>query len=87
MPNKADPDDSDAILLVERIQLPVSVPDWIFVEAGDVLKSSPFLGVVTGLLSVENKFTKITISLFCERSKQGISKLLAITCQSCRLSR
>ena len=50
MPNKADPDDSDAILLVERIQLPVSVPDWIFVEAGDVLKSSPFLGVVTGLL-------------------------------------
>ena len=75
VPNKADPHDSDAILLVERIQLPVSVPNWIFVEAGDVLKSSPFLSVVTRLPSVENKFTKITIGLFCKRSKQGISKL------------
>ena len=87
MPNKADPDDSDAILLVERIQLPVSVPDWIFVEAGDVLESSPFLGVVTGLFSVENEFTKITISLFGERSKHGISKKLKSTFQSYQLFR
>ena len=87
VPHKADPHDSDAVLLVERIQLPVSVPNWIFVEAGDVLKSSPFLGVVTGLLSVENKFTKITIGLFREGSKQGISNLPVITCQSCQLFR
>jgi len=73
VPNEENPDDSDAILLVERIQLPVSVPNWIFVEASDVFKSSPFLGVVTRLLSIEDEFTKVSVSLFSERSKYGVS--------------
>ena len=87
VPDKANPNYSDTVLFVERIQLPVSVPDWVFVEAGDVLKSSPFLGVVTGLFSVENEFTKITISLFGERSKHGIKKNLKSTFQSYQLFR
>ena len=74
VPNEANPYYSNAVLFVERIQLPISVTNWVFVKAGDVLESSPFLGVVTRLLSVQDKFTEITISLFGQCSKYEISK-------------
>ena len=85
VPNEANPYYSNAVLFVERIQLPISVTNWVFVEAGDVLESSPFLGVVTRLLSVEDKFTEITISLFGQCSKYEISKILVSTFQSYQL--
>jgi|LakMenE18May11ns_1017448.scaffolds.fasta_scaffold9509707_2 hypothetical protein len=52
MEHKAAPHKSDTVLFMEWAQFPVSVANWVLEEAGNVLKSSPFLSVVTGLLCV-----------------------------------
>ncbi len=53
---------------MEGVELPVGVPDGVLVEASDVLKRSPLLGVVTRLFSVEYKFTKVAIGFLGQRS-------------------
>ena len=56
---------------MEGAQLPVSVTNWVFEETSNVLEGSPLLGVVAGLLCVQDKLGEVTVSLFSKRSKLG----------------
>ena len=71
--DQAHPHESDAVLFVEGAQLPVSVTNWVFEETSNVLEGSPLLGVVAGLLCVQDKLGEVTVSLFSKRSKLGYS--------------
>ena len=82
MPNKANPNQTDSILLVERIQFPVSVADWVFVESGNIFERSPLLSVVSGLFSVEHKFAEISISFLGESSIRFVKLYDSLTCRS-----
>ena len=64
------PDEAHAVLIMEAFSLPVGIAEWVFEEAGDVLERSPFLRVVTGLLGLVNKLSKVTISVLSESSKE-----------------
>jgi hypothetical protein len=66
--HEADPHKSDSILFVEGVKFPVSVANWIFYEASNVLEGSPFLGFISWLLCVKNKLGEITIGFFSESS-------------------
>ena len=64
------PDEAHAVLLMEAFSLPVGIAEWVFEEAGDILERSPFLRVVTGLLGLVHKLSKVTISVLSESSKE-----------------
>ena len=64
------PDEAHAVLIMETFSLPVGIAEWVFEEAGDVLERSPFLRVVTGLLGLVHKLSKVTISVLSESSKE-----------------
>ena len=64
------PHEADAVLLVERVHLPVGVAEGVLEETGDVLKRSPFLRLVSGLLDVRDKLHEVTVGFFLEGSKQ-----------------
>ena len=66
------PDEAHAVLLMEAFSLPVGIAEWVFEEAGDVLERSPFLRVVTGLLGLVHKLSKVTISVLSESSKERV---------------
>ena len=66
------PDEAHAVLLMEAFSLPVGIAEWVFEEAGDVLERSPFLRVVTGLLGLVHKLSKVTISVLSESSKEKV---------------
>ena len=82
MPNKANPNQTDSILLVERIQFPVSIADWVFVESSNIFERSPLLSVVSGLFSVEHKFAEISISFLGESSIRFVKLYDSLTCRS-----
>ena len=63
------PDEAHAVLIMETFSLPVGIAEWVFEEAGDVLERSPFLRVVTGLLGLVHKLSKVAISVLSESSK------------------
>ncbi len=67
--DQAAPHESDAVLFVEGAKLPVGIANWVFEEASDVLESSPLLGVVAGLLGVQDELGEVTIGLLGKRSK------------------
>ena len=64
------PDETHAVLIMERLSLPVGVAEWVFEEAGDILECSPSLRVVTGLLGLVYELSKVTISVLSEGSKE-----------------
>ena len=66
------PDEAHAVLIMERLTLPVGIAEWVFEEAGDVLERSPFLRVVTGLLGLVYELSEVTISVFSESSKEKV---------------
>lgn len=97
VPDEKHPDESDSVLLMKRLNFPVSVAEWILEESGDVLESSPFLGHISGLSGGLNELSEITISLlgkssiiqyfrdhinFGEQRSRGV-----LTFRSCRLFR
>ena len=84
MPNETYPDDTDSVLLVEGVQLPVGVTNWIFVEASNVFECSPLLGVVSRFLGVQDKLAKITVGLFRQSSNCLINTRNRLTCRSCQ---
>ena len=55
--------DSNTVLCVERIHLPVEVSNWMFKEAGYVFECSPALSVVSWLLGALNELIEVAISL------------------------
>ena len=64
------PDETHAVLIMERLSLPVGVAEWVFEEPGDILECSPSLRVVTGLLGLVYELSKVTISVLSEGSKE-----------------
>ena len=87
------PKESDTVLLVEWIDLPVDITEGVFDGACNVLERSPSLGAVSWLLGVVHEFSEITISVLSQSSiKRDTLKIkpmdeCKLTCQSCRLSR
>ena len=63
MEDNHTPHESNTVLHVKWLHLPVGVTDWVFEETGDVLESSPSLGFVSRLLGVVHKLAEITISV------------------------
>ena len=55
-------------MLMEGIQFPVGVTNWVFVESGDVFECPPFLCVVSWLFSVEHKFAEVSVSFLGKSS-------------------
>ena len=72
------PNESNAVLIVHSLSLPVGIADWVFEEAGDILERSPFLRIVTGLLGLVHKLSKVAISIFSESSKKELCMKLWI---------
>jgi hypothetical protein len=62
------PEETDAVLLVKRLNFPVEVSKRIFEESSDVLEGSPLLCHVTMLSCGHNKLSEITICLLSECS-------------------
>jgi hypothetical protein len=84
------PEETNAILLDEWLNLPVQVTEWVFEESSNVLECSPLLGHIAGLPGGSNKLAEITISLLCKSSISQLNTNKPIhyrTCRSCQLSR
>jgi hypothetical protein len=62
------PEETDAVLLVKRLNFPVEISEGILEESSDVLECPPFLGHITGLSSCDNKLVEITVSLLSKSS-------------------
>ena len=60
--HKENPGKSDSVLSSEHFSFPVHVSEGVLVESGNVLERSPFLGVVSGFLSLVNKLSEIPIA-------------------------
>ena len=87
MENKADPHDSNTILAVEGLHLPVHITEGILEEASNVLEGSHFLGLVSGFLGLVDKLHWLTISLFGQSSVLRLDQATILTLKSCQLSR
>ena len=68
MEGKKGVDESEAILSVEWLNLPVSVSNWVLEETSNVFERSPFLGIISWFHSSVDPFSEITISGFHKRS-------------------
>ena len=71
MERQRNPHETDAVGLVERVHLPVSVCEGVLEETGDILEGSPFLRFVAWFLGVSDKLHEVTVSFLLEGSKQG----------------
>lgn len=68
MEDQQNPEETNAVLLMKRLNFPVEISKRIFEESSDVLECSPFLGHITGLSSCDNKLIEITVSLLSKSS-------------------
>lgn len=68
MEDSEAPKESDAVLSVEGLNLPVDVAEGVFEEASDVLEGSPALSVVTGLLGLVHELAKVAIGVLSQGS-------------------
>jgi hypothetical protein len=75
MEDEEKPEETDAILLNERLHFPVQVAEWVFKEPGNVLECSPLLSHITWLSGCSNKLSEITISLLCKRSISHLNSI------------
>jgi hypothetical protein len=66
--NQQNPEETDAVLLMKGLYLPVEIAKRIFEESSNILECSPLLCHVTGLSCGNNKLSEITISLLSECS-------------------
>ena len=73
--------DSESVLSVEDVCLPVEVTKWIFVEARDVLVGSPSLGIISWLVHLLHELCVVAISLFGQ-STRGPIRAISILTQS-----
>ena len=87
MEDEEEPEETDSVLSMEGVHLPVNIAEGVLEEPSDVLECSPLLGHITGLSSGHHKLVEITIGLLCEGSNVGIRCENRNTCQSCQLSR
>ena len=53
--------EAETVLIVEWLNLPVSVSDWILEEASDVFEGPPFLWIVSWLFRCVDEFGQVSI--------------------------
>ena len=53
--------EAEAVLIVEWLNLPVSVSNWILEEASDIFKGPPFLSIISWLFRCVSEFGQISI--------------------------
>jgi len=68
MEDNHTPEETDTVLSVERLHLPVHVAEGILEEAGNVLERSPSLGLVTRFLGVVDEFAEVAIGVLGQSS-------------------
>ena len=68
MEDEEEPEETDSVLSVEWVHLPVNIAEGVLEEPSNVLECSPLLGHITGLSCGKHKLVEITIGLLCEGS-------------------
>ena len=68
MEDEEEPEETDSVLSMEGVNLPVDIAKWVLPESSDILEGSPLLSHITGLSCGDHKLVEITISLLCEGS-------------------
>ena len=68
MPGNHAPKESDPVLLVEWIDLPIQVTKRILCETSHVFEGSPSLCVVKRLLCIVDELAEVAIGVFGQRS-------------------
>ena len=66
---------SESILSVEWLHLPVGVTNWVFVEARDVLEGSPFLAEVSWLVDFIDELSEVTLSMLGQGTNKGNDRI------------
>ena len=61
--DQKQPDESNAVLLVQGLNLPVEVTEGVLEESSNVLERSPLLSHIARLAGSANKLSKVAISL------------------------
>ena len=78
VPNEEHIDDSDSVLACKLCNLPEGVAKWILKEPRDVLECSPFLSHVSGLRSLCNELSEITVSFLSKSSANHIGSFIHV---------
>ena len=68
MEDEEDPDETDAVLLVKGLNLPVEIAEGVFEEPSNILECSPLLCHITGLSGCCHKLCEVTIGLLSKSS-------------------
>ena len=91
MESHKEVENSKSVLSVEHVHLPVSITEWVFIEARDVLVGSPSLSIVSWLVELINELCEVTVGVFGQStikhtviSKKGFAKLTVQPCQHAR---
>ena len=66
--DQENPDETDAVLLVEGLYFPVEVAEGVLEESSNILEGSPLLCHITRLSSGGDEFSEVTISLLSKSS-------------------
>ena len=69
MEAEEEPEETDSVLSVEGVDLPVDIGEGVLKESSNVLERSPLLSHVTGLSCRNNELVEVTIGLLSEGSK------------------
>lgn len=68
MPHEEQPDEADAVLLVERLNFPIKITEWVLEETSNIFECSPLLCHITRLSCGIHELSEITVSLLGKRS-------------------
>lgn len=68
MEDEEEPEETDAVLLNEWLNLPVKIAEWVLEEPGNVLEGSPLLSHIARLPCGSDELSEITISLLGKSS-------------------
>ncbi len=68
MEAKEEPEETDSVLGVEGVDLPVDIGEGVLKESSNVLEGSPLLCHVTGLSCGNNELVEVTVGLLSECS-------------------
>ena len=80
-------DESEAVLAVEWLDLPVSVSHWVLKEASNIFERSPFLGIVPWLHSSIDPLCQVAVSGLHQRPANTVSSIGPLTWRSCQHAR
>lgn len=68
MENEEAPNETDAVLLVEWLNLPIKITEWVLEEASNIFECSPLLCHIARLSCGIHELSEITISFLGKSS-------------------